>query len=237
MRIYLFFFFSVFLLSSLGSQELALGRGVYCHGTDLMRCYGYARTWYCYNMSTDLTPERRIYIPPYLCTQILTRHRLSMIHSTLYLVGTYCDSMSCHHLRPWQGLVSKVMFQSFVPKLCSKALFQSSVLKLRSKAMTLPRAGFLPQFYNNANSVKSLHIKSSPFKPPSRYPPLRIPVSNKPIYHTASVLSFISWLQVLPPAGYVLCVLMSMEYQSPSPSPSQSPSPFLAMLLLHVLSF
>ena len=63
-----------------------------CHGTDLMRCYGYARTWCCYDMSTDLTPERRVYIPPYLCTQILTRHRLSIIHSTLYLVGTYCDT-------------------------------------------------------------------------------------------------------------------------------------------------
>ena len=38
----IFFFFSVFLLSLLSSQELALRRGVYCHGTDLMRYYGYA---------------------------------------------------------------------------------------------------------------------------------------------------------------------------------------------------
>ena len=38
----LFFFTSVFLLPLLGSQELALGRGMYCYGTDLTRCYGYA---------------------------------------------------------------------------------------------------------------------------------------------------------------------------------------------------
>ena len=43
MRIYLFFFF-VFLLLLLGSQELALGRGVYCHGTDLLYTVLYCLT-------------------------------------------------------------------------------------------------------------------------------------------------------------------------------------------------
>jgi len=33
------FFTSVFLLPILGSQELALGRGMYCHGTGLTRYY------------------------------------------------------------------------------------------------------------------------------------------------------------------------------------------------------
>jgi len=33
------FFTSVFLLPTLSSQELASGRGMYCHGTGLTRCY------------------------------------------------------------------------------------------------------------------------------------------------------------------------------------------------------
>ena len=42
-----------------------------------------------------------------------------------------------------------------------------------SKATTLPRAGFLPLFYNNADPVKSLHVKSiqvpEPISSPSPY--------------------------------------------------------------------
>ena len=91
-------------------------------------------------------------------------------------------------------------FHSSVPKLCSKALFQSSVPKLRSKApfqsYDPTPGGILTPVLRQCrpSPVKSLHVKSSPFKPPSWYPPLRVPVFNELIYHTASVLSFISWL-------------------------------------------
>jgi hypothetical protein len=42
-RIYIVYFFtSVFLLPLLSLQELAFQRGIYCHGTGLMRCCGLA---------------------------------------------------------------------------------------------------------------------------------------------------------------------------------------------------
>ena len=121
-------------------------------------------------------------------------------------------------------LCSKAPFQSSVPKLRSKAPFQSSVPKLRSKATTLPRAGFLPPFYDNADPVKSLHDTS--IRTPEPISSL-CPCLQRADVPTASVLSFISWLQVLPPAGYILCVLMSMGYQSPSPylCPPEFPKP------------
>ena len=109
------------------------------------------------------------------------------------------------------------------PKLCSKAPFQSSVPKLRSKA-TLPRARFLSSFHVNADPVKSLHDTS--IRTPEPISSL-CPCLQRADVPTASVLSFISWLQVLPPAGYILCVLMSMGYQSPSPylCPPEFPRP------------
>ena len=47
-----------FLLPLLGLQELALERG--CTVTALT--WRIIMTWCCYDTSTDLTPERRVYI-------------------------------------------------------------------------------------------------------------------------------------------------------------------------------
>ena len=106
-------------------------------------------TRYCYDTSTDLTPERRVYIDR--LTSYIDLHTTSFvndIHSTSYLDGR-------HVL--WQYVVS-----SYTPLVGPR--FQSHVPKLRSKA-TLPRAGFLPSFHANANPVKSL---SNPFEFPSQ---------------------------------------------------------------------
>jgi hypothetical protein len=74
------FFTSVFLLPLLGSQELAFRRGMYCHGTDLR----VVMTRCCYDTSTDLTPERRVYIPPHL--PYIVPHTTSFVNTTQYLV-------------------------------------------------------------------------------------------------------------------------------------------------------
>ena len=56
----------MFLLPLLGSQELAFQRGMYCHSTDLMRCYDLACAYTSVRIctSTDLAPEHMyIYLP------------------------------------------------------------------------------------------------------------------------------------------------------------------------------
>ena len=54
----LFFFTFIFLLLLLGSQELALEGGY----TITALTWRIVMTWYCYDTSTDLTPEQRVYI-------------------------------------------------------------------------------------------------------------------------------------------------------------------------------
>ena len=81
-----------------------------------------------------------------------------MIHSYSYLVPC-----------PSARTVTVYRVISYAP---SRALFPPFHSYI-SKATTLPRAGFLPPFYDNADPVKSLHIKSirvpEPISSPSPY--------------------------------------------------------------------
>jgi hypothetical protein len=52
----------------------------WCHGTDLR----VVMTRCCYDTSTDLTPERRVYIPPHL--PYIVPHTISFVNTTQYLV-------------------------------------------------------------------------------------------------------------------------------------------------------
>ena len=75
-----FFLTSAFLLPLLGSQELALEGG--CTVTAL--AWRIVMTQCCYDTSTDLTPERRVYIDR--LTSYIDPHTTSFVNYTQYLV-------------------------------------------------------------------------------------------------------------------------------------------------------
>jgi len=92
-----------------------------------------ARTW----------PLSDVYI--YHLTSYIDPHTTSFVNDTQYLVPC-----------PSARTVTVCRVISYAPGRALFPPFHSYV----SKATTLPRAGFLPPFYDNADLVKSLHVKS-----------------------------------------------------------------------------
>ena len=125
--------------------------------------------------STDLTPERHVYILPHLLYRF--SHDINYILSPYTLtVNLYYDSILYYYLYPQQGFISTIL----------KFYFYFSF-----KTITLPQAGFLPLFYINTNLIKSLLnlFKLISF---SLYPYLQ-----QTNIFTTLYLSFISQLQAL----------------------------------------
>ena len=138
---------------------------------------------------TDLTPERRIYTtsPPV--------HRSS--HDIVCQWYTVPCTSSARTVTVCRVILYAPGRASF-PKPRSKAPFQS---------YDLTPGGILTPVLRPCRPRKISARQVHEF--PSR---LRLPCLQRADIPTASVLSFISWLRVLPPAGYILCVLMSMGY-------------------------
>ena len=77
----------------------------------------------CYDTSTDLTPERRVYIPPHLLHR--SSHDIVCQSYTVPCTSSARTVTVCRVITYAPGRALFPQFQSSVPKLCSKAPSQS----------------------------------------------------------------------------------------------------------------
>ena len=104
----------------------------------------------CYDTSTDLTPEQRVYIPPHLLHR--SSHDIVCQWYTVPCTSSACTVTVCRVISYAPGRALFPPFYSYV------------------STATLPWAGFLPSFQVNADSVKSLLKPILSSKPISQFP-------------------------------------------------------------------